>query len=88
MSQWFALVVAVWSAFLTLLVAAPSSLDDVWHWLTGLPPAAEIPMWILMLPWALGLAAWESSWQEWLRLLAVVLLAVGWTVASRPRRER
>jgi hypothetical protein len=85
---WFAFMVAMWSAFFTLLVAAPDSLADGWHWLTGLPLAAEIVMWILLLPWALGLAVWQSSWQEWLRLLVVAVVAAGWTLVSAPRPKR
>jgi hypothetical protein len=28
------------------------------------------------LPWAVGLAVWESSWDTWARVLVVLLLAV------------
>jgi hypothetical protein len=82
---WFALMIGVWSAFFTLLAAAPDSLADAWHWLTGLPLAAEVAMWVLLLPLALALAVWQSSWQEWLRLLVVAVLAAGWTIVSTPR---
>ncbi len=82
---WFTLMVGMWSAFSTLLIVSPETLEDIWNWLTGLPLAAEIVMWILLLPWVLGLAVWQSSWEEWLRLLIVALLGAGWTVASKPR---
>lgn len=85
---WFTLMVGMWSAFSALLIASPETLEEIWSWLTGLPLAAEIVMWILLLPWALGLAVWQSSWDEWLRLLIVALLGAGWTAVSRPRVKR
>lgn len=85
---WFTLMVGMWSAFSTLLIASPETLRDVWSWLTGLPLAAEVVMWILLLPWALALAAWQSSWDEWIRLLIVALLGATWTASSKPRLKR
>jgi hypothetical protein len=36
-------------------------------------------LWIVALPWAIGLVVWESSWDAWLRVLVVVLLALFWS---------
>jgi len=82
---WFTLMVGMWSAFSTLLISSPETLADVWRWLTGLPLALEILTWIAILPWALALAVWQSSWEDWLRLLLIALLAAGWTALSAPR---
>jgi hypothetical protein len=51
----------------------------------GLPLVLELGMWVLMLPWLLGLAVWQSSWDGWLRLLVVGGLALGWSLVSWPR---
>lgn len=82
---WFTFMVGMWSAFSTLLIASPETLADVWDWLTGLPLALEILTWIAILPWALGLAVRQSSWEEWLRLLVIALLGAFWTSISAPR---
>ena len=82
---WFALMVGMWSAFSTLLIASPETLAEIWRWLTGLPLALEILTWVAILPWALGLAVWQSSWEDWLRLLVIALLGAAWTAISAPR---
>ena len=42
-------------------------------------------MWIAILPWALGLAVWQSSWEKWLQLLVIALLGAFWTAILAPR---
>jgi hypothetical protein len=66
----------VWIAFIALMAFQAETLDSIWNWLRSLPLAAEILMWIVALPWALGLLVWESSWDAWLRVLVVLLLAL------------
>jgi hypothetical protein len=80
-------MVATWSAFVTLLAASPETLADVWSWLGGVALFYEIVMWILLLPWAVGYAVWESSWDHWLRILLVVLVAAMHLVLSAPRQH-
>jgi hypothetical protein len=84
---WFTFMVGMWSAFCTLLLASPETLDDIWDWLTGLSLGVEILMWILLLPWALALAVWESSWPGWLQLFTIALLGAGWTALAFPRAK-
>jgi hypothetical protein len=67
---------ALWIAFFALAAFSSGTLDTIWDWLRGLPLAAEIVMWIVALPWAVGLAVWESSWDTWARVLVAVLLAL------------
>jgi len=83
---WFLWMVGMWLAFFALLWA--DQLDEIWSWIRDLPLIAEIVLWIAFLPWMLGMAVWTSSWATWIRLVLVVLFAVGWTVVSIPRRRR
>ena len=69
---WFTVMVGMWSAFSTLLIVSPETLADVWRWLTDLP---------------LALAVWQSSWEDWLRLLLIALLGAFWTMVSAPRAK-
>jgi hypothetical protein len=85
---WFVFMVGMWLAFAGLAVAAPEALDDIWRWAGGLPLVVEAVVWLLLFPWMLGLAVWQSSWEDWLRLLLVSCFAAGWTLVSVPRRTR
>jgi hypothetical protein len=76
----------IWIAFIVLMAFSPGTLDSIWSWLRGLPLAAEIVMWIVTLPWALGLLVWESSVDTWIRVIVVVLLALFWTSLFTPKR--
>jgi hypothetical protein len=80
-------MVAMWSAFVTLLVVSPGTLDDTYDWLTGLPIVWEILMWIVLLPWALAYLVWESSWDQWVRILIVGMMAGAHLVLSAPRSK-
>jgi hypothetical protein len=80
---WFGWMEAMWGAFFALLLAG--QLDVVWSWIRDLPIFAEIAMWVALFPWLLGTAAWGSSGAGWLRLLLVVVFAIGWSVVSVPR---
>jgi hypothetical protein len=80
------LFVALWIAFFVLMAADPDVLHRLWAWLRGLPLAAEIVMWIVTLPWAVGLAVWETSLVDWLRVLLVVLIALAWSAVFAPKR--
>jgi hypothetical protein len=79
------LMVAMWSAFVTLLAVSPETLDDAYDWLTGLPIVWEVVMWILLLPWALAYLVWESSWAEWVRIIVIVLMVGVHLLVSAPR---
>jgi hypothetical protein len=82
---WFGVMLGLWIAFFTLLVASEHTLGDIWSWIGDLPLVLELVAWVLALPWMLALAAWESSWDGWLRLTIAIVLALCWTAASAPR---
>ena len=82
----FAILTLLWLGFAAALVVNPASLDSVWHSLRGLPLIVQGGVWLLVLPVALGLWIWESSWPVWLRLLVVVGLGVATVYTFFPRR--
>jgi hypothetical protein len=81
---WFLWMVGMWMAFFALLFA--DQLDEIWRAVRDLPLVAEIVLWVLFLPWMLGMAVWTTSWATWIRVALVACFAVGWTVVSIPRR--
>jgi hypothetical protein len=82
----FAILTLIWLGFVAALVFNPAILDSVWHGLRGLPPIVQVVVWLLVLPVALGLWRWETSWHIWLRLLLVVGLGVATVYTFLPRQ--
>jgi hypothetical protein len=85
-SIWFVWMVAMWAGFFALLAA--ERIDGVWSWARELPLLVEFLVWVALFPWLLGAAVWTSSWAGWLRLLLVLVFALGWSLASIPRRKQ
>jgi hypothetical protein len=83
----FAIMAGGWVAFLVALVASRQTLDDVWAAVRDLPLVLEAPVWLLGFPFLLGLAIWQASWDEALRLALIGVLAVGYTLMFLPRRR-
>jgi hypothetical protein len=83
---WFVWMVAMWAGFFALLAA--DRIDGIWNWVRELPLLAELALWLALFPWLLGATVWTSSWAGWLRLLLVLTFALGWSLASIPRRKR
>lgn len=84
-STWLAAMAGLWGAFVTLLAVSPASLDDAYDWLRELPVVWEVLMWIVTLPWTLAYLAYDSSWQHWLRVVVVALIATVHLSISTPR---
>jgi hypothetical protein len=87
-TTFFGLMAAAWSSFVTLLAVSPETLADFHDWITGLALVLEILLWILVLPWALAYWAWESSWEQWARVVVVVLIAGVHLAITTPRVRR
>jgi hypothetical protein len=83
---WFVWMVAMWAGFFVLLAA--ERIDGVWSWVRDLPLLVELVLWVALFPWLLGAAVWTSSWAGWLRLLLVLVFALGWSLASIPRPKQ
>jgi hypothetical protein len=82
---WFVWMVAMWVGFFVLLLA--DQIEGAWSWVRELPLLVELLVWVALFPWLLGAAVWTSSWEGWLRLLLVLMFAVGWSLASIPRQK-
>jgi hypothetical protein len=83
----FAIMVGGWVAFAVALVVSQQTLDDVWAAVRDLPLPAEAVVWVLGFPFLVGLAIWQSSWDEAVRLIAIAALAVAYTYMFVPRQR-
>ena len=73
--------IMLWVGLAIALVVNLAWLDVLWQWLQGLPPLAEIIVWVLFLPITVGLWIWESSWPALLRLLGFAGIVL-WTLIA------
>lgn len=87
-STFFGLMAGTWGAFVTLLAVSPTTLDDAYEWLRELPIVWELLMWLVTLPWTLAYLVYDSSWEHWLRVLAVVLIVVVHLGISAPKVQK
>ena len=46
----------------------------------------EIAVWIVFLPWMIGLLVWQADWSFAARMAVIVVLALGWSAMSFPRK--
>lgn len=82
----FILMVGVWGAFIALAFTSPDTLTDIWRWVGDLWWPLQVVVWVLFLPWMIGLLVWQTEWSLAARLAVIVVLAAGWSAASFPRR--
>jgi hypothetical protein len=76
-----AIFAVLWVGFAIALVVNLDWLDSLWNWVGGLPPVAEIVVWVLFLPIVVGLWIWQSSWTTLVRLLALAGIVL-WTFVA------
>ena len=81
----FAIMVGGWVAFAVALVASQQTLDDVWTSVRELPLVIEGVVWLLGFPFVIGLAIRQASWDDAVRLVAIAVLAVAYTLMFIPR---
>lgn len=84
-SAFLALMAGLWGAFVTLLAVSPSTLDDAYSWLRGLPIVWELLMWLLTLPWTVAYLVYETDWTHWLRVVVVALIVTVHLSVCAPR---
>ena len=82
LSTYAVLVFAVlWVGFAVGLVLGGQAFTDAWAWLSGLEPLARILAWILFLPIAVGLWAWNADLPAPV-FAAVVVGLFAWTLVA------
>jgi hypothetical protein len=72
---------ALWVGFAVGLVAGGQAFADAWAWLNGLEPIARVVAWILFLPIAVGLWAWNADLPAPV-FAAVAVGLVVWTLVA------
>jgi hypothetical protein len=80
-----AIMVGGWVVFAVALVASQQTLEDVWTSVRDLPLVVEGVIWLLGFPFLVGLAIWQASWEEAVRLTVIAVLAVAYTYMFVPR---
>jgi len=83
-----AIMVTGWLAFVVALLASQQTLDDVWVAIRDLPLLVEGVVWLLGFPFLVGLAIWQASWDETVRLAAIAALGVAYTFMFVPRQHK
>ena len=82
----FIVMVGLWGAFVALAFSSPGTLNSIWHWAGGLALPFQIVVWVLFLPWMIGLLVWHTDWSFAARMAVILVLALGWSGMSFPRR--
>jgi hypothetical protein len=75
-------------AFAVAPVASQQTLDDAWTLVRDLPLVVEGVVWLVGFPFLVGLAIWQASWDEAVRLTVIAVLAVTYTYMFVPRRQK
>lgn len=83
----FLACVILWIAFAGLVLANRDALDGIWKSFRQQPVVLQGAEGIVLLPWTIGLAVWESAWAGWLRLLLVAGIAFANLYAFFPWKE-
>ena len=73
--------VIVWVGFALALTGNYGFVDFAWQWLRNLPAPFQVVVWITILPIAVGMWAWESSWPVVVGYLLIGGM-VAWTVVA------
>jgi hypothetical protein len=77
----FAVMVGGWVAFAVALVASQQTLGDVGMSVRDLSLLVEGVAWLVGFPFLIGLAIWETSWDEAARLVAIAL-PMAWSATA------
>ena len=71
----FAILTLLWIGFGASLLFSQGTLDSVWQAFRSWPLILQVILGLLVLPVALGLWIWETTWPVGLRLVLVLGLA-------------
>jgi hypothetical protein len=81
----FVAVLVLWLVFGGALLLRREALDGAWHSFQHQPRVVQGLEAVLLLPWVVALAVWESKWALALRVVLVVGLAWATIFAFLPR---
>ena len=84
----FVILAILWLGFGAALIFNQAMLDTIWQFFRGMPLAVQVVVGLLVLPVALGLWIWESSWPLWLRLILVIGLGFATIYTFFPKRPQ
>jgi hypothetical protein len=82
----FIVMVGLWGAFIAVAFTSPGTLTEIWRWAGDLWWPLQVVVWVLFLPWMIGLLVWQADWSFTARMAVILVLAVGWSAASFPRK--
>ncbi len=87
---WWVVLLGGWACF-AYLTTLPGGLDAAWAWTRAQPLVMQAAMWLLLLPWMVGLAIWQLGWPPTVRAVAIVVMAGSWSslafTLAQPKRE-
>jgi hypothetical protein len=83
----FFVCVVLWVVMAGGIVFTPDTVDSIWQSIREMTWWLQVPAWILLLPWMLGLWVWESSWPLWARFLALATIALVNLISFYPRKK-
>lgn len=75
----FFVVAALWFTFLAVMFIDGERLTDLWAAFRDQFLVLQVIEAVLLLPWALGLAIWNTDWDLWVRYIAIT--GTAWTTA-------
>ena len=76
---WWAVVIGGWGCF-AYLATLGGGLDAAWAWTQAQPFVMRAAMWLLLLPWMVGLAIWRLGWVPTARTVLILVMAVSWSL--------
>lgn len=72
----FYVVAFVWAVFGAVALFSPETLTGIWDWAVALPMIGKILVWVLALPWMLGLAVMQADWPTTAEVASIVGIAI------------
>ena len=64
---WTVFLAAGWAAFAYLAAVPAGGLVGAWAAVRSLPLVVQPLLWLIFLPWMLGLWVWQLGWPFWIR---------------------
>lgn len=77
----FGMFVVLWIGFAIALRGDRGFVDSTWQWLRGLPAPVQVVVWVVILPIAVGMWIYESTWPPTVGVLLVVGM-IAWTLVA------